>query len=407
MTDTSEQMRREFEAWWSKEFYWNGVPWIPEAVKRLAKSAYFAGRESAGGAEPRKLEQMDGTDWKYDYVQDRAWIDGREFAPIAAPPAASQPHATSATYPYPTIASAQSTVYAEIKVERASQDAKWGGPDHDDEHESEDWFSFIQEHLDRAENPDVYRMQMIRVAALAVAAIESFDRKRASAQPPAPAPSGENACDEKQCPHGYVPGDCAKRMTRCEYCEQGFPLKRWLDGSLRHFDGLMAWHRCAKHTVAAAHNNPSPLQKEPQVCPYCGHSVGLHDLRLGCQGHSSTGTMVSRDEYCPCQKLWTEIIVPAAPTPDDAKLRERARAIVATHVDDCDPTPDRLTGPHFLNPTNLVRSILTALREVIAEDRKERASLCKNGHLAYDPCPICAQNARALEKGQPQEGNKQ
>lgn len=32
----------------------------------------------------RELRPLDGTDWIYDYKRDRAWIDGREFAPLGS-----------------------------------------------------------------------------------------------------------------------------------------------------------------------------------------------------------------------------------------------------------------------------------------------------------------------------------
>lgn len=76
-------------------------------------------------------------------------------------------------------------VLAEIAEERSRQDAKWGGPDHDDSHSALDFCRFLRDHLRRAENTlfemsfhpnDTYRQQMVRVAALAVAAVERWDR---------------------------------------------------------------------------------------------------------------------------------------------------------------------------------------------------------------------------------------
>lgn len=92
-----------------------------------------------------------------------------------------------------------SKVLLEICVERAEQDRKRGGPAHDDAHAREDWLKFIEQHsrkvpfkayeswelvepAERAEAIAAYRKQMIRIAALAVAAVESFDRKH----PPEP-----------------------------------------------------------------------------------------------------------------------------------------------------------------------------------------------------------------------------
>lgn len=93
------------------------------------------------------------------------------------------------------------SVYDEIRVEREAQDAKWGGATHDDRHVPTDWLRFIAEHLAKAlgckaeildevhwftvrisgsvDGMPAYRRQLIRVAALAVAAIESHDRRAA------------------------------------------------------------------------------------------------------------------------------------------------------------------------------------------------------------------------------------
>lgn len=77
-------------------------------------------------------------------------------------------------------------VLHEILDEREHQDAKWGGPTHDDTHSPADFCRFIREHEVRAEQAlggepvrefDDFRRQMLRVAALAVAAIESWDRE--------------------------------------------------------------------------------------------------------------------------------------------------------------------------------------------------------------------------------------
>lgn len=39
-------------------------------------------------------------------------------------------------------------------------------------------------------------------------------------------------------------------MTKCVGCEAGFELKRYLDGSIRHFDGMMAWSECTNQRVS-------------------------------------------------------------------------------------------------------------------------------------------------------------
>jgi hypothetical protein len=71
-------------------------------------------------------------------------------------------------------------VFEEIDAERSVQDSKYGGPDHDDTLGSYDWIAFVARHLglavSRPWDAAVFRSQMVRVAALAVAAIEWVDR---------------------------------------------------------------------------------------------------------------------------------------------------------------------------------------------------------------------------------------
>jgi quinol monooxygenase YgiN len=72
-------------------------------------------------------------------------------------------------------------VYKDIIDERVRQDKQWGGADHDDEHLPRDWTMFIEQYTseawDKHDDPDAYRKAMVKVAALAIAAIESTDRK--------------------------------------------------------------------------------------------------------------------------------------------------------------------------------------------------------------------------------------
>lgn len=106
-------------------------------------------------------------------------------------------------------------VYREVREERRAQDAKWGGPTHDDEHVERDWLDYIhgkllavpehfrsrgelrgacpqpwaadyEEQTKRlAERPPhliaaaraAYRRRLVHIAALAVAAIQSHDRQ--------------------------------------------------------------------------------------------------------------------------------------------------------------------------------------------------------------------------------------
>lgn len=73
-------------------------------------------------------------------------------------------------------------IFAEIAEERHQQDTKWGGAAHDDQHDEDDWIEFIEKHARRAApglgfDRQLFRRQMVRVAALAVAAIEWVDRR--------------------------------------------------------------------------------------------------------------------------------------------------------------------------------------------------------------------------------------
>ena len=70
-------------------------------------------------------------------------------------------------------------VLAEIVGERAAQDVQWGGPGHDDKHTPSEWACILTEYVDRLPHdcPMDYRTSFIKIAAVAVAAVESHDRK--------------------------------------------------------------------------------------------------------------------------------------------------------------------------------------------------------------------------------------
>lgn len=70
-------------------------------------------------------------------------------------------------------------VLGEIIAERNRQDAQWGGADHDDDHSPEDWIRFIGAQAVKCaygKGPD-YRERLVKIAALAVAAVETYDRQ--------------------------------------------------------------------------------------------------------------------------------------------------------------------------------------------------------------------------------------
>lgn len=86
------------------------------------------------------------------------------------------------------------SVFSEVSEERAKQDAQWGGPEHDDQHALRDWLEFIEKQVAAAnaaqanesghrETSDGYlhvpelRRRLVKIAALAVAGVESIDRQ--------------------------------------------------------------------------------------------------------------------------------------------------------------------------------------------------------------------------------------
>ncbi len=78
-------------------------------------------------------------------------------------------------------------IYAEIRSERDRQDEKWGGPAHDDQESGIAWTDYITRYaawagmmwLMGGDKMPKYRHRMMQIAALAVAACESYDRTEA------------------------------------------------------------------------------------------------------------------------------------------------------------------------------------------------------------------------------------
>lgn len=68
-------------------------------------------------------------------------------------------------------------VFDDISNQRILQDYQWGGAAHDDQHLPMEWMAFIQKQVTAARSTDA-RERFIKIAALAVAAVESIDRKK-------------------------------------------------------------------------------------------------------------------------------------------------------------------------------------------------------------------------------------
>lgn len=151
-------------------------------------------------------------------------------------------------------------IVLDIFAERDRQDAQWGGPEHDDGHTAHDWLRYIGHQAQRAHDetlsddrtqlvdPEHYRQRLVKIAALAVAALESHDRSH-----PRPLP-GEPE-EEKPGPFGKaqllayledaLPGGVAVR---------GFSLDFWaLIGGTRGEDGLDALQHAARATREHEH----------------------------------------------------------------------------------------------------------------------------------------------------------
>ena len=81
---------------------------------------------------------------------------------------------------YAAIKTTLDPILLEVRRERFMQDGQWGGPKHDDTHNSHDWLVYIIRYSGRAVlwpwDKELFREQMVKVAALAVAAIQWCDR---------------------------------------------------------------------------------------------------------------------------------------------------------------------------------------------------------------------------------------
>ena len=116
-------------------------------------------------------------------------------------------------------------LWADILQERRAQDVQWGGPAHDDEHERLDWpyflVKFLQRarasaHVDDATSHFSYESAMVKLAALAVAAVQSSRRKRQCQPAPDTATSDHNPALDGDDPASltayYQPDDDARRF---------------------------------------------------------------------------------------------------------------------------------------------------------------------------------------------------
>lgn len=74
-----------------------------------------------------------------------------------------------------------SQIVEEIVRERIVQDQQWGGGSHDDKHDQHDWCEYISYQADYVSDnitAVAFEERMVKIAALAVAAVQSSRRKR-------------------------------------------------------------------------------------------------------------------------------------------------------------------------------------------------------------------------------------
>ena len=82
-------------------------------------------------------------------------------------------------------------IFQNILAERQKQDAQWGGPEHDDKHDTYEFVTFIDDQIskldDEIENAEmddsIFRSRLVKMAAIAVAGIEVIDRHRLRNRP--------------------------------------------------------------------------------------------------------------------------------------------------------------------------------------------------------------------------------
>lgn len=95
---------------------------------------------------------------------------GQVYEPDAVDPESFAEEAAS----FVTQALRRDAILGEVCVERLYQDGRWGGPEHDDTLSEDVWRGSVIRYA--AADRD-FRTSMLKVAALAVAAVESHDRR--------------------------------------------------------------------------------------------------------------------------------------------------------------------------------------------------------------------------------------
>jgi hypothetical protein len=76
-------------------------------------------------------------------------------------------------------------ILEDVRNERIYQNRKWGGREHDRLHTSSEWKQIIADCLQetRIQSTEEYRLTLVKVAAVALAALEAFDEGQGVRRP--------------------------------------------------------------------------------------------------------------------------------------------------------------------------------------------------------------------------------
>ena len=179
-TITEEGLQRWLAAMLKDQKYAAPTPTAPWTLQgyQLATSGKAAWASRA--FDPDATEGGSWSEWRLTSYEPPRQPD-RWFEVVALP---ATPPAEKQAAP-----SGETAAVRDVLAERKRQDAQWGGPAHDDEHDAQDWASYIRRQLKRLVEVNYAesfaRERFVKIAALAVAAVETIDRKQA-------APSGED-----------------------------------------------------------------------------------------------------------------------------------------------------------------------------------------------------------------------
>jgi hypothetical protein len=224
-----------------------------------------------------------------------------------------------------------------IAEERQAQDAQWGGPKHDDKHGGWDWLLFVERQLRKAGSaqetslPEQLEARFVKIAALAIAALESRARLVRTVVSPTAAsePTWVTATHVSQKPPPHIPcpgakplmvraedvGHCVDVMLRCAWCLEAFAV-----GAGRNVkrNANLEWFCCMEHEQAhrdagreAEETRLEPPKPDPKIsfgafkgtvrCGGCG-KLGEIDVARGNFGSPQGWSQVHRGDtilmYC-------------------------------------------------------------------------------------------------------------